>query len=91
MKACLFHLVLMDKPAAVLIALFEAKEAAYASNLAKAVDCTYPHIAKIISEFRKAGLIEVSAKGRIKPINLTPLGKKIARKLKELKEACMAE
>ena len=83
MGKSLFHILFRDKPADVLIALLGGKEP-YASSIAKEVDCTYPHIVKILAEFKENGLILVSSKGRQKPLALTPKGKKIALKLKEL-------
>ena len=83
----LFYIFFRDKPANVLLALLGDPEENYASSISKEVDCTYPHIVKILAEFKAAGLIEVSSKGRLKPISLTPRGKKIALKLRETKAA----
>jgi predicted transcriptional regulator len=81
----LFYVFFRDKPANVLLALLGDPKGNYASSISKEVDCTYPHIVKILAEFKAAGLIEVSSKGRLKPISLTPKGKKIALKLNETK------
>lgn len=84
MEKSAFFLFFRDKPARVLLALLEKEADACASTLAKEADCTYPHIVKILRDFNKIGLIKVSSRGRIKPIILTPKGKKIASKIKEL-------
>lgn len=87
----LFYLFFRDKPANVLLALLGTPEENYASSISKEVDCTYPHIVKILAEFKQAGLIEVSSKGRLKPISLTPKGKKIALKLREAKTLVLTD
>ena len=84
----LFEIIFMDKPARALLALLDRTDAGYASALAKAADCTYPHIVKILNEFSKLGMVKISSRGRIKPIILTPKGRRIAGKLKELCALC---
>ena len=81
----LFYIFFRDKPANVLLAPLGSSGGNYASSISKEADCTYPHIVKILAGFKQAGLIEVSSKGRLKPISLTPRGKKIALKLRETK------
>jgi len=88
MKKDLFYLIFRDKPARALLALLDGGNPTYASSLAKETDCTYPHIVKILAEFKKHELIKVSSNGRIKPIVLTPKGKRISNKLKELAILC---
>ena len=70
--------IFRDKPARVLVALFNAKEETYASSIAKEIDCTYPHMVKILAGFKEHRLIEVSSSGRVKPVSLTQKGRKIA-------------
>ena len=78
MDTSLFHTLFRDKPALILIALLNAKQGSHATELAKKVDCTYPHIVKILAGFKQQLLIEVSSSGRVKPIALTFKGRKIA-------------
>ncbi len=82
----LFYFLFRDKPAKVLLALFNNAETTYASELAKEVDCTYPHMVKVLAGFKEFGLIDVSSTGRVKPIVLTQKGRKIVAKLKALQE-----
>ena len=84
----IFSLFFRDKPAKVLILLLGQAEATYASKLAKGADCTYPHIVKILAEFKAAGLVRVSSKGRVKPLSLTPKGARLAARLRELQLLC---
>ena len=88
MEKDLFYFVFRDKPAGVLLALLDRDSPPYASILAKEVDCTYPHIVKILAEFNKRDLIKVSSVGRTKPLVLTPKGRKITGKIKELRALC---
>ena len=84
----LFYLIFRNKPARVLLALLESDGQDYASSLAKKADCTFPHIVKILAEFKQYKLIEITSKGRIKPIVLTPVGKTVSSKLRELSRLC---
>ena len=54
----------------------------YVSQVAKAVDCTYSHVVKQLSEMRKLGWVEVRKIGRIKIVSTTKLGMETA-------QACM--
>jgi len=84
----LFFLLFRDKPVQVLLALNNNQIKPYASSVAKAVDCTYPHIVKILAEFKQHGIISVSVAGRIKHLTLTAKGQKIARKIVEVQTFC---
>lgn len=81
----LFYFIFRDKPVRALLALLEAKQESYASRLAKEIDCTYPHLVKILAHFKAQGIVQISSNGRVKPIQLTDEGKKIARKIRELR------
>jgi len=63
------------KPVKALIALAGGKREWYASALAKEVDCTFPHIVKILSKFKSFGLVSSRDAGRKKIILLSPKGR----------------
>jgi len=65
------------KPAKALVALLDEKKEWYASSLAKEVDCTFPHIVKLLSNFAALGLVSFYPKGRKKLISLTLKGRKL--------------
>jgi predicted transcriptional regulator len=75
-KKIFFH----EKPVEMLIVLKNEK-AKYATQVAKAVDCTYSHTVKTLEFFKKLGLVEFEKKGRVKYIKLTPLGEELAHDL----------
>ena len=56
----------------------------YASLLAKDVDCTYSHTVRILQIFARKGIVSFEKKGRIKVVELTKEGRKIAKTLKKL-------
>tara|TARA_Y100000310_G_scaffold334097_1_gene413035 strand:- start:11092 stop:11367 length:276 start_codon:yes stop_codon:yes gene_type:complete len=84
----LFEFIFRDKPARVIMALLDIKTPVYASVLAKEVDCTFPHIVKILKELKEHKLIKILSDGRTKPIVLLPAGKKIAISLRTAQAAC---
>ena len=67
-----------------LINLADQKTEWYASLLAKNIDCTYPHIVKILDIFKDLGLIKEREKGRKKVIVLTNKGMEISHDLESL-------
>ena len=71
-------LFLRTKPVNALIALSREEQDWYASSLAKEIDCTFPHIIKILSKFKKLGLVSFKPEGRKKLVFLTSKGRKIS-------------
>jgi len=80
----LIHYFLREKPVMMLVKLRNFNKPRYASLLAKEVDCTYSHTVRILQILEENGLIEFVKKGRIKIIELTKLGEKIAVIMEEL-------
>ena len=74
----IFNVFFREKPAMMLVNLHEAKGEIYASSLAKAVDCTYSHVVKILQEMEKSGLINFEKQGRLKLLTLTKKGSEVA-------------
>lgn len=66
------------KPINTIIALNSEKQGWYASSLAKKVDCTFPHMTKLLSGFKELGLVSFKEEGRKKMVLLTSKGKKLA-------------
>lgn len=62
----------------MLVVLVNSDRDLYASALAKEVDCTYSHVVKVLQDMEKAGLLSFTRRGRLKIINLTSKGKKVA-------------
>ena len=50
----------------------------YATQVAKAVDCTYSHTVKVLDMFKHLGLVNFEKKGRIKLVKLTSEGMDVA-------------
>ena len=73
----IFNVLFREKPAMMLVELKNRPDA-YASSLAKAVDCTYSHVVKILQEMEKAGLVNFEKQGRLKLLTLTKTGSEIA-------------
>lgn len=75
----LVKLFLRPKPVQILIKLRSGPK--YATVLSKEVDCTYSHTVKLLTFFKKIGLVDFEKKGRIKLVSLTSEGKVIANSL----------
>lgn len=76
-----FDIFFREKPAMMLIKLFQSEKEMYASSLAKHVDCTYSHVVKILQQMEKLGLVNFNKKGRLKLLSLTKKGHDIAGQL----------
>jgi len=70
-------LFLHSKPVRMLTSL-KSGEVQYATQVAKAVDCTYSHTVKVLEHFKNLGLVQFEKKGRIKIVKLTDMGLDIA-------------
>jgi Mn-dependent DtxR family transcriptional regulator len=66
------------KPVNAIIVLSDEKREWYASSLAKEIDCTFPHIIKILAKFNDLGLVSFKESGRKKLVFLTTSGKQLA-------------
>jgi DNA-binding MarR family transcriptional regulator len=75
------NLFFRTKPVNAILALSNEKEEWYASSLAKEIDCTFPHIIKILGKFEALALVSFKAKGRKKLVFLTASGKQLAADL----------
>ncbi len=82
----IFNTIFREKPAMMLVGLYNAKGEVYASALAKAVDCTYSHVVKILSEMQKSGLINFEKSGRLKLLTLTKLGAEVAESIEKVRQ-----
>jgi len=85
-KKDIFEVFFRRKPAMILVALKKNLKNRYGSILAKEVDCTYSHTVKILQEMEKAGLVGFEKQGRIKIIQLTDTGTKIADHIGRIKD-----
>ena len=83
MGETLERLFLREKPAHALMAVGEI-EPAYAALIAKRIDSTFPHTSSILSQLEDQGLIRSRAEGRVRYLELTDRGKKIASALRSL-------
>ncbi len=83
-KTDLEQLFLRKKPVRLLISLKNSKKTSYVSLLAKAIDCTYSHTVKLLSEFKKFGLVDFKKEGRIKYVTLTERGRDLAESLENV-------
>ncbi|MBI2507859.1 MarR family transcriptional regulator [Candidatus Woesearchaeota archaeon] len=85
-KKDIFEVFFRRKPAMILVALKKNLRNRYGSVLAKEVDCTYSHTVKILQEMERAGLVGFEKQGRIKIIQLTDNGNKIADHIGRIKD-----
>lgn len=85
-KKDIFEVFFRRKPAMILVALKKNLRNRYGSVLAKEVDCTYSHTVKILQEMERAGLVGFEKQGRIKVIQLTDNGNKIADHIGRIKD-----
>jgi len=72
------EVLIRTKPVRMLISLNKKDKTRYASILAKEIDCTYSHTVRTLQQFKKNGLIEFKTIGRLKEINLTEKGRRLA-------------
>ncbi len=70
-------LFLHPKPVKMLTFL-RGDDIKYATQVSKAVDCTYSHTVKVLEMFRRMGLASFEKKGRVKIIKLTADGHELA-------------
>jgi predicted transcriptional regulator len=85
-KKDIFEVFFRKKPAMILVALKKNLRNRYGSVLAKEVDCTYSHTVKILQEMEKSGLVGFEKQGRIKVIELTDTGNKVADHIGRIKD-----
>tara|TARA_Y100000310_G_scaffold167983_1_gene168015 strand:- start:4582 stop:4857 length:276 start_codon:yes stop_codon:yes gene_type:complete len=85
-KKDIFEVFFRKKPAMILVALKKNLRNRYGSILAKEVDCTYSHTVKILQEMEKSGLVGFEKQGRIKVIELTDTGNKVADHIGRIKD-----
>jgi DNA-binding MarR family transcriptional regulator len=79
------RLFLREKPVLAILAVGEM-EPAYAALIAKRIDSTFPHTSSILSELEAQGLIKSRPDGRIRYLELTDRGKKVAKVLAEFSD-----
>ncbi len=77
-------LFLHPKPVKMLTSLKNA-EIQYATQVSKAVDCTYSHTVKVLEMFRRFGLVVFEKRGRIKIVKLTDSGQDVAHDFEGLR------
>jgi len=82
-------LFLREKPTLALLAVGEL-DPAYAALVAKRIDSTFPHTSTILSQLEEHGLVRVRPEGRIRYLELTERGRKVATVLKSLQETLRA-
>ena len=81
----IFNVFFREKPAMMLVELFNAKASVYASSLAKQIDCTYSHVVKILQEMERSSLINFEKQGRLKLLTLTKQGEEVARNIEGIR------
>jgi len=78
-KLDMINVLFREKPANMMVEMRRnSKKEIYASNLAKAVDCTYSHVVKILQQMEKAKLVKFDKQGRLKLLTLTKKGDDVA-------------
>jgi DNA-binding transcriptional ArsR family regulator len=89
MQESLDWLFLQEKPTLALLAVGEL-DPAYATLVAKRIDSTFPHTSNILSQLEDHGLVKARPEGRVRYLELTDRGKKVALGLESLREALRA-
>ena len=84
-KDDIFEVFFRKKPAMILMALRKGTKNRYGSVLAKEVDCTYSHAVKILQEMERSRLVNFEKHGRIKSIELTETGNRIAEHIEKIR------
>lgn len=85
MNEGLERIFLREKPTQALLAVGEMNPA-YAAKVAKRIDSTFPHTSGILSQLEGHGLIRSRPEGRVRYLELTERGKKVATALKGLSD-----
>jgi DNA-binding MarR family transcriptional regulator len=83
-QEAIFSTIFRTKPGLVMMELWKNEGRSYSSKLAKQADCTYSHIVKIINRLEKAKIITSIKDGRIRKIELTEKGFKIANLIAQI-------
>jgi DNA-binding MarR family transcriptional regulator len=89
MQESLDWLFLREKPTLALLAIGEL-DPAYAALVAKRIDSTFPHTSSILSQLEDHGLVKARPEGRVRYLELTDRGRKVAMGLRSLREALRA-
>ena len=89
MRDSLDWLFLREKPTLALLAVGEL-DPAYAALVSKQIDSTFPYTSSILSQLEEQGLIRARPEGRVRYLELTSRGKKVATGLKSLIDALRA-
>ncbi|MEK6864721.1 MAG: winged helix DNA-binding protein [Nanoarchaeota archaeon] len=82
----MFDVFFRAKPANLLVELRKQGKNKYGSVLAKDVNCTYSHAVKILQDMERARLVNFEKNGRIKTIELTEEGHRVAEFIEKIKE-----
>ncbi len=80
----MIQIFMREKPVQIALSLKKSKRKRYASQIAKEADCTYSHTVRVLSEMQNKGLINFSKNGRLKLIELSPIGFKVVDTLDKL-------
>lgn len=89
MRDSLDWLFLREKPTLALLAVGEL-DPAYAALVSKQIDSTFPYTSSILSQLEEQGLIRARPEGRVRYLELTSRGKRIAIGLKSLIDSLRA-
>lgn len=79
----IFKTFFRDKPIALLLYLKNSEKEVYASSVAKAIDCTYSHVLKLLQLLEQEKLIVFNRHGRLKLLNLTKKGEEFVNKIEQ--------
>jgi len=80
-----FNYIRLAKPTAIIIFLLNTNNKMCISDIARKINCTYAYNVKILQRFEKEGYIITKKSGRIRCVELTDKGIKIAKSLQSLK------
>ena len=84
-----FEIFLRDKPVELLLCLTRQNTNKYPSMLAKEARCTYSHTVHLLQKMEQQGLVRFEKRGRLKIVQLTGKGEKVANKFEDLGKLLM--
>ena len=89
MRSEIDRLIFRDVTPNVLLALYEhdGEDALFASKITKVIDSTYSHVAEIITQLEKEGIVTKEKYGRTQNIKLTLKGIAISINVKATRDA----
>lgn len=79
-----FKLLFNEKPTLILLSLLNSNVSQYPFLLSKNINCMYCHAVNVLNYLEDSNLVKFKKEGRIKIVELTENGKKLANYLQQI-------